>query len=155
MPPPPAVVEHVGPPTLTSSQYRFITSTVRTLKRVKEAAPFLNPVDPVALAIPHYPAIVKNPMDLGTIERKVAASNPIRPDPSAAHGRYRSAAEFIADVHLVFYNCLIFNGPEHPVTLMGQRVESIFEKQIKNLPSIDEVCRCCCCCSRASCSPLL
>lgn len=31
------------------------------------ASPFLKPVDPVALAIPTYPLIIKQPMDLGTI----------------------------------------------------------------------------------------
>lgn len=36
-----------------------------------EAGPFLAPVDPVALRIPDYPSVVKIPMDLGTIRRKL------------------------------------------------------------------------------------
>ncbi|KAH7104698.1 Bromodomain-containing protein [Auriculariales sp. MPI-PUGE-AT-0066] len=122
--------------TLTTPQHRFMISTVRSLKRVKEAAPFLHPVDPEALAIPHYPAIVKTPMDLGTVERKVVASNPMKPDLSSP--RYRSAQEFATDVRLIFNNCLLFNGPDHLVTQMGKRVEAIFDKQFKNMPSNDD-----------------
>jgi bromodomain-containing factor 1 len=40
---------------------------LQILKRHECAFPFLEPVDPVALKIPDYPTIVKEPMDLGTI----------------------------------------------------------------------------------------
>lgn len=39
------------------------------MKRHKSAAPFLYPVDPVALNIPDYFDIIKVPMDLSTIEQ--------------------------------------------------------------------------------------
>ena len=51
-----------------------------------------------------------------------------------------NAEEFIHDVRLIFFNCEAFNGPEHVITQMGKRVESVFEKQIKNmLPPLEEV----------------
>ena len=37
---------------------------MRKLMRRKNAWPFLDPVDPVALNIPDYPDVVKHPMDL-------------------------------------------------------------------------------------------
>jgi hypothetical protein len=37
---------------------------------------FDKPVDPVALNIPDYPTIIKNPMDLGTINLRSALSPP-------------------------------------------------------------------------------
>ena len=106
---------------------------------MKDAGPFLNPVDPVALGIPHYPQIIKRPMDFSTIERKLAASNPAKPDPNPSNPRYFNAEQFVQDVRLIFTNCVTFNGPEHPVTQMGKRVEAVFDKQIKQMPPPEEV----------------
>jgi hypothetical protein len=101
---------------------------------LKDANPFLRPVDPIALNIPHYPTIIKTPMDFGTIEQKLASSNPAKPDPNLQNPRYHHADEFISDVRLIFSNCVTFNGPDHPVTAMGKRVEEVFDKQVKQMP---------------------
>ncbi|THV05961.1 Bromodomain-containing protein [Dendrothele bispora CBS 962.96] len=124
--------------TLSVGQYRFCQSTVRTLKKLKDAQPFLKPVDPVALNVPHYPQIIKNPMDFSTIERKLTASNPVKPDPNPQNPRYYTADDFIADVRLIMSNCITFNGPDHVITQMGKRVEEVFDKQIKNLPPAEQ-----------------
>ncbi|KAI5123582.1 hypothetical protein M0805_003400 [Coniferiporia weirii] len=121
--------------TLSQPQFRFCISTIRQLRKLKDAGPFLLPVDPVALNIPHYYSIIKHPMDFSTIDRKLASSNPTKPDPNPSNPRYLNADEFITDVRLIFSNAATFNGPEHPVTLMGKRVEAVFDKQIKQLPS--------------------
>ncbi|CCM02208.1 uncharacterized protein FIBRA_04288 [Fibroporia radiculosa] len=125
-------------PTISSAQWRFCTSTIRTLKKIKDAGPFLHPVDPVALNVPHYPSIVKHPMDFSTVERKMTSCNPSKPDPNPANPRYNNVDEFIADVRLIFTNCALFNGPDHPITAMGRRVEAVFDKQIKQLPPPEE-----------------
>ena len=127
------------PSTLSVSQHKFALSTIRTLKKMKDAVPFRFPVDPEALKIPHYLQIVKHPMDFSTIERKLLASNPVKPDPNPSNPRYLSADEFVADVRLIFSNCVTFNGPEHVVTQQGKRVEAVFDKQIKQLPPPEEV----------------
>ena len=106
---------------------------------MKDAAPFRFPVDPEALKIPHYLQVIKHPMDFSTIERKLMASNPVKPDPNSANPRYLGADEFIADVRLIFSNCVTFNGPEHIVTQQGKRLEAVFDKQIKQLPPPEEV----------------
>ncbi|KAI0271518.1 Bromodomain-containing protein [Gloeopeniophorella convolvens] len=105
---------------------------------MKDAAAFRSPVDPEALKIPHYFQVVRHPMDFSTIERKLTASNPLKPDPNLANPRYANADEFIADVRLIFSNCVTFNGPEHIVTQQGKRVEAVFDKQIKQLPAPEE-----------------
>ncbi|CAK5280130.1 unnamed protein product [Mycena citricolor] len=124
--------------TLDLGQWRFCMSTIRSLKKQKDAPPFIHPVDHVMLQIPHYPSIVRNPMDLSTVERKLASSNPSKPDPNPENPRYVSADDFIADVRLVVKNCLLFNGADHPISQMAQRLEEVFDKQIKNLPSPSE-----------------
>ncbi|KAF8273774.1 Bromodomain-containing protein [Lactarius quietus] len=135
-------VTHVNgdlpPSTLSVAQHKFALSTIRTLKKLKDAAPFRFPVDPEALKIPHYLQVIKHPMDFSTIERKLMAANPVKPDSNPANPRYLAADEFIADVRLIFSNCVTFNGPEHIVTQQGKRVEAVFDKQIKQLPPPEE-----------------
>ncbi|KAG1777439.1 hypothetical protein EV702DRAFT_1179538 [Suillus placidus] len=134
------VVSSNGISTLSSVQHRFCLSTVRSLKKLKDASAFVHPVDPVALNIPHYPTIIKTPMDLGTIERKLMASNPAKPETNPHIPRYFSAEEFVSDVRLVFSNCITFNGPDHVIAQAGKHVEAVFDKQIKQLPPPAEVC---------------
>ncbi|KAF8078375.1 bromodomain-containing protein [Lyophyllum atratum] len=124
--------------TITAPQFRFCQSTIRSLKKLKDAGPFLRPVDYVALNIPHYPSIIKTPMDFSTIERKLASSNPTKPDLNRQNPRYHNIDEFISDVRLIFQNCLAFNGAEHAVSMMGKRVEQVFDKQIKQMPAAVE-----------------
>jgi len=79
-------------------------------------------------------------MDFSTIERKLGSSNPAKPDLNAQNPRYYHADEFVADVRLIFSNCITFNGPDHAVTAMGKRVEEVFDKQVKQMPTALEVC---------------
>ncbi|KAG6837117.1 hypothetical protein H0H93_014423 [Arthromyces matolae] len=125
------------PSTITAVQFRFFQSVIRSLKKSKDAVPFLRPVDYVALNIPHYPSIIKTPMDFSTIERKLVASNPTKPDPNPNNPRYHTTDEFISDVRLIFQNCITFNGPDHVVSAMGKRTEEVFDKQIKHLPAAE------------------
>jgi len=124
--------------TLTQAQHKFCLSTLRNLKKSKDARPFLFPVDIVAMNIPHYPEVVTHPMDFSTIEDKLNNSNLTKPDADPEKPRYQTADQFIADVRLVFTNCVKFNGPEHAISLMGRRLEELFDKSIKNLPPPEE-----------------
>ncbi|KJA25957.1 hypothetical protein HYPSUDRAFT_52717 [Hypholoma sublateritium FD-334 SS-4] len=124
--------------TLTTAQWRFLSSTVRSLKKLKDSAPFLRPVDPIALGIPHYPSVVKSPMDFSTIERKLASSNIAKPDLNPFNPRYNNAEEFAADVRLIVFNSCLFNGSDHLVSIMGKRMEDVFDKQLKHLPPATE-----------------
>jgi bromodomain-containing factor 1 len=98
----------------------------------------LFPVDVVAMNIPHYPEIITHAMDFKTIEEKLENSFPGKDIPKPNQPRYFSADQFIADVRLVFSNCVKFNGPEHTISLMGRRLEELFDKSIKNLPPPEE-----------------
>jgi bromodomain-containing factor 1 len=76
--------------------------------------PFLLPVDPDALGIPQYRTIVKNPMDLSTIRKRLDA------------GDYENATEFESDVRLMLGNCFLFNAPGSEVYNMGKQLEAVF-----------------------------
>lgn len=81
------------------------------------AFPFLLPVDPVALNIPHYHKVIKNPMDLGTVGTKLS------------RGQYENAKEFEADMRLIFSNCYKFNPASDPVHAMGKNLEAVFDEK--------------------------
>jgi bromodomain-containing factor 1 len=78
---------------------------------------FLEPVDPVALNIPTYHSVIKQPMDLGTMTAKLDS------------GEYESASAFRADFHLMVKNCTKFNPEGHLVHTAGKDLEKLFEKK--------------------------
>ena len=101
-------------------ELRFCQELVTEIKKPKYAGigwPFANPVDPVALNIPHYHKVIKKPMDLRTIETKLTG------------GEYENAKEFEADVRLMFGNCYRFNPPTDDVHQMGKQYEAIFDEK--------------------------
>lgn len=78
---------------------------------------FTLPVDPVALNIPTYHSVIKQPMDLGTMNEKLQ------------RGEYESAKDFKSDFNLIVKNCVKFNGEPHPVTDAVKQLEALFEKK--------------------------
>lgn len=62
-----------------------------------ESIPFRQPVDPQTLGIPDYFDIVKKPMDLSTIKRKLDI------------GQYVDPWEYVDDVWLMFDNAWLYN----------------------------------------------
>ena len=108
---------------LPPNQHKYAIALVRQLKKHREATPFLNPVDPIALKIPQYPDFIKSPMDLTTIEKRLTAKE------------YDSTEEFTEDVRLIFANCYRFNGREAVVSKMAANVETFFEKLLLKMPT--------------------
>ena len=80
-----------------------------------QAAWFSEPVDPVALGIPHYRTVVSRPMDLGTVAAKLGA------------GQYVSPRTFEADVLLTFANATAFTpDPAATVFQAAKFLEAAF-----------------------------
>lgn len=46
-------------------------SILKKLQKFKSARPFLYPVDPISQGVPEYPTIVKHPIGLSDIEKKL------------------------------------------------------------------------------------
>lgn len=83
----------------------FTESMVRLLEELKSsehAVAFLTKV--AKRDAPDYYDVIKNPMDLGTMLRNVRS------------GRYKSKAQFMRDLDLIWDNCLTYNSePTHPL----------------------------------------
>lgn len=101
---------------LSSSEKRFCSNTLNALMKHERSLAFLQPVDPVLLNIPDYFDIIKRPMDLSTIQRKLQ------------NGEYHTVDDFCADVRLMFDNCHLYNNPGDPVTLDAKELERTFNQ---------------------------
>ncbi|PIN22596.1 hypothetical protein CDL12_04708 [Handroanthus impetiginosus] len=82
---------------------------------------FSEPVDPVKLKIPDYFSIIAQPMDLGTIRRKLEGN------------MYFGAEEFVADVRLTFSNAMSYNPPGHKVHYLAKKLDGNFSRKWKLL----------------------
>ena len=99
------------------------------LQKHEFAVPFLKPVDHVALNIPDYPLIVKEPMDLSRVHKKLHT------------GMYSNPMQFAADIRKIWANAVLYNpktSPIHEMTLvMADFFEEIF-KPVEENPFIDQ-----------------
>lgn len=86
------------------------------LKKHRCSEPFLRPVDPIALRIPDYPNIVKEPMDLSTVERKLF------------DGEYATQAEVEADIGRIWANAFLYNMAGTQIYKMTEDMSSYFDK---------------------------
>lgn len=107
-------------------ELRFCQEVLKEMhkdKHSKSVLPFYAPVDPIALNIPTYNKIIKEPMDLLTVQSKLTT------------GQYENAKEFEADVRLIFSNCFRFNIPGDPTYICGQEAEKVFSQKWKEKSS--------------------
>ena len=78
---------------------------------------FLVPVEPIALGIPHYTQIIKHPMDLSTVRKRLETNY------------YDNCEDFETDVRLMLNNCFTFNRAGEDVYEMGKKMEALFEEK--------------------------
>uniref|UniRef100_A0A8C5JQ89 histone acetyltransferase n=1 Tax=Junco hyemalis TaxID=40217 RepID=A0A8C5JQ89_JUNHY len=83
-----------------------------------ESLPFRQPVDPQLLGIPDYFDIVKNPMDLSTIKRKLDT------------GQYQEPWQYVDDVWLMFNNAWLYNRKTSRVYKFCTKLAEVFEQEI-------------------------
>jgi E1A/CREB-binding protein len=82
---------------------------------------FRDPVDPIALGLPDYFDVIKNPMHLYYVEAKLLKNE------------YQDIDSFSRDTRLVFNNAILYNGEDSEVGEMAAILLCLFDKDIKAL----------------------
>jgi len=90
---------------------------LRQVMRKPMAVIFNTPVDPVALNLPDYFTVVKHPMDLGKIMKKLR------------NKEYATPEDFKKDVDLVWSNSFLYNKVGSYVHTATTTIMGIFEKK--------------------------
>ncbi|KAJ8935568.1 hypothetical protein NQ318_001562 [Aromia moschata] len=91
------------------------------LKTMSESWPFLKPVN--KKLVKDYYNIVKRPMDLENISKRVAAH------------KYHSRHEFLVDIEQILQNCILYNGKDSPFT---EKAEQLVKACKATLDEYDE-----------------
>ncbi|XP_031689423.1 bromodomain testis-specific protein isoform X6 [Oncorhynchus kisutch] len=108
-----------------SDQLRFCNCILKEMFTKRHAAytwPFYKPVDTEALGLHDYHNVIMQPMDLGTIRKKMVERE------------YMDAQDFAADFRLMFSNCYKYNPPTHEVVIMARKLQDVFEERWLKLP---------------------
>jgi len=104
---------------LTAKDCEAIKRLVKQLLANRSSIPFQQPVDPNE--VPNYYKVIKEPMDLSSVERKVN------------NGQYTKLCEFIGDVMRIFENCRFFNQPNTSIMKSAQSLEAFFSQKLSQL----------------------
>ncbi|VEL09512.1 unnamed protein product [Protopolystoma xenopodis] len=84
----------------------------------RNAEPFRAPVDPVALHIPDYPQVIKEPMDLTTIRNNLE------------DGKYADPWQVLDHFRLMFNNAWLYNKKTSKVYKMCTKLSELFESEV-------------------------
>jgi hypothetical protein len=99
-------------------------SMLSELRKHNDAWPFQAPVS--SKQFPTYRKVVKCPMDLKTISRKLNNKT------------YKSREEFVCDVRLMFTNCELFNEDDSSVGCAGRSLQQFFESRWTELIAAEQ-----------------
>lgn len=107
---------------LTATKIRQkVSPLLKKLTSHENAWIFAKPVDPVELNLPDYFDVIKKPMDLGTIQKRLDSNS------------YKVISDLGDDVRLTFDNAILYNGPSSEVGMIARDMKVIFEKYYHQL----------------------
>jgi hypothetical protein len=101
-------------------------TSLKQLMNHKWAFPFNAPVDHVALGLTTYTAVVKCPMDLGTVRRRLEGSTDALGGGDSNRAPYATCEELHRDVRLTFANAKLYNPPATDVHVMATALEAFW-----------------------------
>lgn len=119
----PAVKPHPDRPGRQTNQLHYLSKTImKIVWKHQFSWPFQMPVDADKLNLPDYHKIIKQPMDLGTIKKRLE------------NNYYWKVQEAIDDFQTMFDNCYVYNKPGEDVVVMAQALEKIFKGKLTSMP---------------------
>nr|WEU54103.1 GCN5 [Neoporphyra haitanensis] len=101
-------------PAAQAALKKHLQSVLDQLKAHNSAWPFLEPVNPEATGAIDYYTVIKDPIDLSSIQERLN------------EGWYVTKNIFLADLKRMVENCRTYNGKAHYVTEMAGQLERVF-----------------------------
>lgn len=92
---------------------------IEKMKNSPYSIHFREPVNPVE--VPTYPNIIKEPMDLQTLEKELES------------GKYKTREEFVRNVKLIFDNAKVFNKPNTIYHKHAENLSKMIQENLDNL----------------------
>eukprot|EP01016_Furgasonia_blochmanni_P018375 TRINITY_DN2088_c0_g1_i11.p1 TRINITY_DN2088_c0_g1~~TRINITY_DN2088_c0_g1_i11.p1 ORF type:complete len:217 (-),score=60.93 TRINITY_DN2088_c0_g1_i11:773-1423(-) len=96
-----------------------LNALLQELMDNKESEAFRKPVDYKTLGLTDYPILIKNPMDLSTVKKKLKDH------------KYKYIEDCISDINLIWENCKKYNQEGSYIFKLAQRMEKTTKKLIK------------------------
>uniref|UniRef100_A0A7S2PE54 Bromo domain-containing protein n=1 Tax=Leptocylindrus danicus TaxID=163516 RepID=A0A7S2PE54_9STRA len=100
---------------------RKMSKLVSSMMTKSDTAPFREPVNWRELELWDYPKIIKRPMDLGTVKRKLEST------------QYETANECAEDIRLIWSNCMTYNQEGSDFYLLAQALSRKFEDRFRKV----------------------
>jgi len=108
-----------------TEQLKYCNGIIKELFNKKHgpyAWPFYKPVDVTSLGLLDYYDVIKKPMDLGTVKKKLESRE------------YCNGTEFAEDVRIIFTNCYRYNSSDSDVVMMARKLQDVFEMKFAKMP---------------------
>ncbi|XP_066904426.1 bromodomain-containing protein 3 isoform X11 [Halyomorpha halys] len=119
----PPVIPPPHRPGRVTNQLQYIQKNVlKAVWKHQYAWPLQQPVDANKLNLPDYHKVIKHPMDLGTIKKRLE------------NNYYWCGAECIQDFNTMFNNCYVYNKPGEDVVVMAQTLEKLYLQKLETMP---------------------
>uniref|UniRef100_A0A7S0F5U8 Bromo domain-containing protein n=1 Tax=Craspedostauros australis TaxID=1486917 RepID=A0A7S0F5U8_9STRA len=99
----------------SDAQWTALSKIVTAVMARADAAPFREPVDWKGLGIMDYPQIIKKPMDLGTVKKRISGR------------KYNTVFDAANDVRLVWTNCMTYNQDGSDFFVIAKRLSKLWE----------------------------
>lgn len=106
---------------MPANQFKLMTKLVDSVYSRNDAEPFREAVDWKGLGLYDYPQLVKKPMDLGQIKKKLDKEE------------YASLYDAADDVRLVWDNCKTYNADGSDFYLLAESMSKKFEDRFGKL----------------------
>jgi len=99
-------------------------NVIQKLKRLSASGPFREPVDVVGLGLTDYYSVIKEPMDLRTVEEKLRSE------------QYGNTDQFAADIRKIWSNAYRYNPKGTHVHNLATEMSAAFERYFKEIEHI-------------------
>lgn len=110
---------------ITDAMKKILKASIQGVKKLKAGKNFAGPVVELWPTLKDsYLAKVPNPMDLTQLDRKLMAN------------QYPTLRDYKADIHLIYSNCVLFNGAVHDITAQALVTEKYL---LDKIPSANVV----------------